>query len=53
MENLNLENVELKAEEELATVNDLVTLGQVKANYLGKKQVCNKNGCNYAAYIGY
>ena len=37
MENLNLENVELKAEEELASVNDLVTLGQVKANYLGKK----------------
>ena len=39
MENLNLENVELKAEEELATVNDLVTLGQVKANYLGKKGI--------------
>ena len=37
MENLNFENVELKAEEELSTVNDLVTLGQVKANYLGKK----------------
>ena len=37
MENLNLENVELQAEQELATVNDLVTLGQVKANYLGKK----------------
>ena len=33
MENLNFENVELKAEEELSTVNDLVTLGQVKANY--------------------
>ena len=37
MENLNLENVEFQAEQELATVNDLVTLGQVKANYLGKK----------------
>ena len=37
MENLNLENVELQAEQELATVNDLVTLGQIKANYLGKK----------------
>ena len=37
MENLNLENVELQAEQELANVNDLVTLGQVKANYLGKK----------------
>ena len=37
MENLNLENVESKVVEELASVNDLPTLQQVKANYLGKK----------------
>lgn len=37
MENLELEKVELKAEEELALVNNLNELQQVKANYLGKK----------------
>ena len=37
MENLELEKFELKAEEELALVNNLNELQQVKANYLGKK----------------
>ena len=34
---MNLESVLEKATLELANINDLVTLGQVKANYLGKK----------------
>ena len=34
---MNLENVLQQATVELTTINDLVTLQQVKANYLGKK----------------
>lgn len=37
MENLELENVEEKVSEELNSVEDLNTLQQVKAKYLGKK----------------
>ena len=34
---MNLENVLQQAKDELASINDLVTLQQVKASYLGKK----------------
>lgn len=37
MENLDLENVTKKADDEIAQIEDLNTLQQVKANYLGKK----------------
>ncbi len=37
MDDLNLENLETKADEELNQIDDLTTLQQVKANYLGKK----------------
>lgn len=37
MENLDLDKVEQQAEEELKSIEDLNTLQQVKANYLGKK----------------
>ncbi len=37
MENLDLENVTKQADEEIAQIEDLNTLQQVKANYLGKK----------------
>ncbi len=37
MDDLNLEKLETKADEELNQIDDLTTLQQVKANYLGKK----------------
>lgn len=37
MENLDLENVTKKTDDEIAQIEDLNTLQQVKANYLGKK----------------
>lgn len=37
MDDLNLEKLETRADEELDQIEDLTTLQQVKANYLGKK----------------
>ena len=39
MENLELEQVEKKVEEELSAVEDMNALQQTKANYLGKKGI--------------